>query len=150
MNMIMLPTKPRRPIDMVVYMYLNTVTEMTYVGSSMYGLEHRHKAHLKKARAQKHRSRFYKALGAWPDEVWERIVLERCVSEQELDAAETKWVKECHALDNGVGYNTYDARYLRTSVAGGEAMKIREFTKAEKLVKSINGKKGAAASRSKV
>jgi hypothetical protein len=32
----------RRPIDMVVYMYLNTVTEKVYVGSSKYGLEHRH------------------------------------------------------------------------------------------------------------
>jgi hypothetical protein len=28
----------RRPIDMVVYMYLNTVTEKVYVGSSKYEL----------------------------------------------------------------------------------------------------------------
>ena len=130
---------------MVVYMYLNIVTEMAYVGSSMYGLEHRHKAHLKKARERPHKSRFYKALLSWPDEFWERVVLERCSSEVELDSRETHWIKECAAYDTGVGYNTHDSQYLRTSIAGGEAMKRREFTDAERAVKSLTGKKGAAA-----
>lgn len=128
---------------MVVYMYLNTVTEMSYVGSSLYGLEHRHRRHLKDSQSPKKKSRFHRALADWPIECWELVVLERCNTEVELDAAETRWIAECHSLSEGIGYNTYDSRYLRTAIAGGEAMKRRTFTPEERVIKSICGKKGS-------
>lgn len=123
-------------------MYLNLVTEMIYVGASLYGLEYRHRQHLKAASLGKS-SRFYRALFRWPDWAWERVVLERCSTVEELDAAEKRWVDECSAMDDGVGYNTYDARYLKTAIAGGEAMKAREFSPAERESLSKRGKLGA-------
>ncbi len=130
----------RRQLDQVIYMYLNTITEMVYIGSSMYGLPHRHKRHIKDAFQKEKKSHFHKALSSWSDECWERLILERCHSEEELDSAETRWIAECHALDENVGYNTYDARYLRSAIAGGEAMKRRSFSAEECVVKSENGK----------
>ncbi len=135
----------RRPIDMVIYMYINTVTEMVYIGSSMYGLEHRHKRHLKEStRPDVKKSRFYKALTSWPAEFWEMIVIERCSTERKLDRAEAKWIAECSALNASVGYNTYDSRYLRSAIAGGEAMKQKQFSPESRLKLSLSGKKGAA------
>lgn len=128
----------RPPLDMVVYMYLNTITERVYIGSAKYGLAYRHKQHLKCMRS-KRQSRFYKALASWPADCWERVVLEGCNTEEELDAAEKRWIAECCALDEAVGYNTYDSRYLRSSIAGGRAMQAREFTQAEREVKAVCG-----------
>jgi predicted Fe-S protein YdhL (DUF1289 family) len=137
--------KPRRPVDMVVYMYLNIVTEKVYIGSSMYGLEYRHRSHTKHSKKVNRKSRFYKALSSWPDELWERVVLQRCSSQEELDAAEKTWIAECSALDEGVGYNTYDAQYLRMAIAGGEAMKRRVFSDEECALKAEYGRMGGVA-----
>lgn len=123
-------------------MYLNQITEMVYIGSSKYGLAYRHKQHLKICKQDK-KSKFHKALSLWPIELWDIFVLEHCNSESELDAAETKWIKECNALDSNVGYNSYDSRYLRSAIAGGEAMKKRIFTEEERNLKSEIGKLGA-------
>lgn len=131
----------RHPIDMVVYMYLNTVTEMTYVGSSKYGLEHRHRRHLKDMKTRR-RSRFYNALTEWPECFWDRVILEQCSTEAELDAAEKRWIAECCALEPGVGYNSYDGRRSSSSM-GGASMQKRSFTPAERQVLSAAGKKGA-------
>lgn len=102
---------PRWRIDRVVYMALNTVTERAYVGSSKYGLARRRQAHRGDALKKRQLNRFLRALLEWDDCCWEWVVLERCSTEGELDAAERRWIAECGTLDAGVGYNTYDSTY---------------------------------------
>ena len=135
-------SRKQRDFDRVVYVYLNTVTEMVYVGSSQYGLEARHAAHMK-AMKTRHHSRFYRALTDWPPEAWERMVLERCSNEGELSAAERRWIIEMNALDAAVGYNSYDGnRQVAASLA---ALKRKVYTPLERAQRKANGLLGAIA-----
>lgn len=127
-------------------MYLNLITEKVYVGSTLYGLAHRHKGHLKSAAQAGDKSKFHRALADWSDdEYWDVVILQRCSTVEELDAAEKFWISETHALDDSVGYNTYSSTYLRSSVAGAEAMKRKRFTAEERANRSAAGKLGAEA-----
>lgn len=136
-------SKNRPRPDRVVYMYLNTVTELVYVGSSLYGIEYRHRHHMRTVRSSKARKcRFHRALAEWPEELWVRVVLERCADEEQLDAAERRWISTCCSLDAGVGYNTYDAHYMRQAVAGGEAMRRRGWSEEERVSLAERGRLG--------
>lgn len=126
--------------DPVVYVYLNVVTEMVYVGSSLYGLDSRHRSHRRAAARHPKLSKFYRALQDWPDEFWERTVLERCTEDQ-LGAVEDKWTIELNAVDSAVGYNTYLTTHNRPGDVGGQAMQDKVYTAADKLQLALNGLK---------
>lgn len=113
---------------MIVYMFINTVTERCYVGSSIKTLEARSREHWDKAKHGATDS-FHRAIREWPQhEYWEACILANCSSPDEMLQAEAAWIRICSADESGVGYNSrsMDGTLNRTRaprVANGEAWK---------------------------
>lgn len=104
---------------MLVYMFLNTVTEKAYVGATEKTLEARWDAHCKSARAGS-TYRFHRALRDWPEEVWLKVVLANCYSLEELNEAEKAWLSMTAVQEEGVGYNSPSSVSYATSVTNGK------------------------------
>lgn len=104
---------------MIVYLLLNVVTEKAYVGATDKPLEVRWRRHLKDALTRDSGSRLHQALRNWPlEELWERVVLQRCGSLVELSEAEDEWMSACDTRNVAVGYNDSTISYAR-SVSNG-------------------------------
>jgi len=112
---------------MLVYMLLNTVTEMAYIGFTTGRMRHRMKEHLAHTKGKRIVGRFYAALLAWPLDCWEAIVLERSDDIDTLLQAERWWIQACETHLFGVGYNTevpdeaYAERFKRKNPGPYEA-----------------------------
>ena len=139
---------------MLVYMFLNTVTQKVYVGATDKTLDDRWKSHLKSA-AGGSNYRFHRALREWPEEVWLQVVLANCYSIEELSSAETWWIATTAASDDGVGYNSPASCPYATSVANGRKSAAPKLPKKQSPLKDLTpeqrsewfreqGKKGGA------
>lgn len=91
---------------MVVYMLLNVVEERVYIGQTTQAFAARLKEHREQARSNEDNA-LYDAMRRWDNECWwEYVILENCFDQDELDAAERRWIRYCNARDRAVGYNT--------------------------------------------
>lgn len=91
---------------MRVYMIMNTVTEMAYVGQTGKKVSQRYSRHWDDAKKGS-LSPLHVAMREWPDaSMWEAVTLETCETQDDLDAAEKRWQSTCNTCDPGVGYNS--------------------------------------------
>lgn len=108
---------------MLVYMLLNTATDMVYVGQTTTTLKKRIDRHRKRGGRSSKNRRLWNALNDFPWHVWEVVVLEECLTLEELglcetqrctfgaprfpglDDAEERWIATCNSLEPNVGYN---------------------------------------------
>lgn len=86
-------------------MLLNTATDMVYVGQTTTSLKERIDRHRKKGGRSTGNRRLWNALNDFPWFVWEVVVLEHCLSLDDLDVAEERWIADCHSIEPNVGYN---------------------------------------------
>ena len=100
---------------MLVYLLLNTVTEMAYVGLTTGRMRDRLKQHVRHTRGDPRVGQLYDDLRAWPFECWEAVVLERADSLDALLDAERRWILKLETHLPGVGYNVMvpDEDYAR-------------------------------------
>lgn len=143
---------------MIVYMLLNTATELVYVGATEGTLADRWERHLKESTSRT--SRLGAAMSEWEPEFWERVVLCNCYSVQELSDAEAAWQKKCSAFDPGIGYNEHRGSYRDTVKAGKQGgSSLHSAVKPGSPLAGMSteqrreyfraaGKRGAAKSRS--
>lgn len=106
--------------SMVVYMLLNSVNDMVYVGQTTKPLNVRlteHRGAAKRGNA----GLLYVDVRECGWDVFEVVVLERCDTIEQLNAYERLWIKETSACDHGVGYNQRD---------GGHNKRLTEETRA--------------------
>lgn len=88
---------------MIVYLLLNTVTEMGYVGSTESTLESRFDNHWK---ARNHKdSELALAMRATVPRQWLRVVLEEYDDVRSMCYGEVEWMHELETTRLGVGYN---------------------------------------------
>lgn len=93
---------------MIVYLLVNTVTELSIVGSTVRPLHERVEAYFDEARKGR-RGSVYDALRAWPAWAWEAVVLERVepsLGVRGMVLAEARWMVELGTVDPAVGYNS--------------------------------------------
>lgn len=110
------PRPARKDLVLIVYMLLNTVTELCYVGATTNTLDDRWHRHLKETRGRV--GRLGQALLDWDVEVWTRVVLCYCYDELELSAAEQAWQQMTCCFEPAVGYNDNHDPYIATIKAG--------------------------------
>lgn len=89
---------------MVVYMLLNRVNDMVYVGQTTKPLNARLTEHRGAAKRGR-RGLLYDDIRACGWDAFEAVVLERCETIEQLNAYERLWIEETSACDHGVGYN---------------------------------------------
>lgn len=91
---------------MLVYMLLNVVTELAYVGQTNHSLHARVREHWAAAKSGSP-SRIHEAMRDWDDPCfWEAVVLQICYDQRQLDLAEAVWQASTNVLLGGVGYNS--------------------------------------------
>ncbi len=130
---------------MLVYMLLNTATDMVYIGQTAHSLKKRAMRH-KDAKGRKN-SRLRAALRDFPWYCWEVIPLQYCASLEQLDDAEARWISECDSVNPNVGYNGQ-----RTAKRSGAraAPKQAELTPEQRERFREWGRKGAQAAKEKM
>lgn len=149
---------------MIVYMLLNSATDMVYIGRTHGTLKARVKEHWCHALKEKGTTFLSEAIRDWPDfDSWEFIVLQSCYSEQQLNDSEAAWITICSARDRSVGYNMQFAalsaknetlaEYGRKGAARskelGKSKTKAEMTEAERERYREWGRKGARVSKEK-
>ena len=110
---------------MLVYMLLNTVTEMVYVGATDKTLDARWKRHIKDSRSGT--SRLQQALRDWHPDMWLPVTLVNCYDLNELSAAETAWITLTDARNINIGYNDNRTTYAtsaKNGTLGGDPTKV--------------------------
>ena len=120
--------------EMVIYMLINSVTDMIYVGQT-WNIDARMKAHwsgVKRRDKKASISRLARAMRETEEECWEYVILERFTptgdyeSDQTmLDMAEDYWIDYTSASEHAIGYNERDR--LRAERIRGQK-KIRRRT----------------------
>lgn len=93
---------------MIVYLLINTVTEMSIVGSTIRPLSERIAAYFDDAKKDKPGSMF-DALREWPRWAWEAVVLEVVEPSSGVRGmvlSEARWICELGTADPRVGYNS--------------------------------------------
>ncbi len=89
---------------MIVYMLLNTKTEMAYVGSTELALEARFKQHWDKCVSKT--SPLARAMQETLKHEWERVTLEEFDDLESMLRAEVDWMFELETIRPRVGYNS--------------------------------------------
>lgn len=93
----------------IIYRAYNNISEKSYIGQTIKGLECRKYQHFYYARRAKElgttQSHFYRALNKYQQEDWEWSVVEEC-DESELDERERYFIDKFDSFNNG--YNSTD------------------------------------------
>ena len=135
----------------LVYLIENTVNGKKYVGATVKSLDERWKQHVALARSSARlRSRMLvtRAIHKYGPGAFAVSVLEECTSEEELFAAEKKWISELETFfTKGHGYNmTVGGEGTRGHVVSLVAkVRMSEAHKRSNLSKETIGKMSASA-----
>lgn len=89
---------------MIIYMLFNEITEKAYIGKTTHTLDERWEGHVYAASTTS-TSPMSRAIRKWGTDVWIRVVLQSCMSEEEMDVAEGNWIQRCETYDPAIGYN---------------------------------------------
>lgn len=89
---------------MIVYLLTNSVNGKRYVGQTTKSLNWRFGQHRRNAIGGR-KTYLYNAIRKYGVEVFIPTILETCLSLEDLDAAEKKWIEYYRALDRRFGYN---------------------------------------------
>lgn len=92
---------------MVVYMIINNVNDMVYVGQTTGSLSERMSDH-RGAAKRGHTGLLYRDIRECGWDAFDVVVLERCDTIEQLNAYERVWIEETSACEHGVGYNQRD------------------------------------------
>jgi hypothetical protein len=126
----------RNTRKMIVYMALNEATEMGYVGRTHGSLEDRWEAHVSAAERGSSLP-FHAAIREWGTEVWTKVILQHCSTEEELKIAEGNWIDYLCTREHNVGYNVAYARNaLDTASKWVERMSSRDARNGAKSLKN--------------
>lgn len=116
---------------MIVYLVTNLKNGKRYVGKTKRDLERRWYEHVYHTHGGSDEMALYRAIRKHGAESFEKTVLEECTSEEELDVAEKKWIREL---------GTFQHEYNMTE--GGDGLKGYKHTEATKA-KMSESRKGA-------
>jgi group I intron endonuclease len=106
---------------MIVYLVTNRVNGNRYVGKTIRTLERRWYEHITHSHGGSQEMALYKAIRKYGAESFELSVLEECDTEEQLDIAERKWIREL---------GTYGREYNMTE--GGDGLKGYKHTEETK------------------
>ena len=84
-----------------IYMILNTITGMMYIGQTKYTAEKRYKEHIHIALHKKNNLRLYNSMRKYGVENFEMTVLETDVPENQLDEKEKYYISKFRTFENG-------------------------------------------------
>lgn len=90
---------------MLVYMLVNEVTDMVYVGQTLQGLFERMKEHENSAKVGS-RTRLSNAIREYGFEMFTPVVLQNCYDTDTLNRAEECWIEYTCCREPAIGYNT--------------------------------------------
>lgn len=123
-------------INYVIYCFKNKVNGKVYIGQTIKSLRKRVIQHMTNSRptTKSHKSYFHHALNKYGIDNFDLIVLERCVSQKELDERERYWIAYYNSTNKQYGYNIESG--------GNNGKKIKPFTDSHKkaLIKANLGK----------
>ena len=118
---------------MIVYQIRNIVNDKRYVGKTKRSLSQRWKEHVRNAIVGYDDMTLYRAIRKHGPEAFELSILQECVSEDELDIAEKRWIADLRTF--GEGYNMTEGGDGPKGYRHTEATKrkMSEFRKGRKL-----------------